>query len=184
MESGETVVEHQPNVPTIGSVPTIRVQTLIDAPAQACFDAARDVDLHVRSASATGERAVGGVTTGQLTLGDEVTWEARHLGVRQKLTARITRFDPPHLFEDVMVQGPFRSFRHVHEFRPSGPERDSTMLVDTVTFESPFGPLGWLADHLFLKRYLRRFLEQRARFLKQVLESGGRRYTDRRSVLR
>lgn len=63
-------------------MPSIRIETAIAAPPERCFDLARDIDAHVRSTAGTHERAVGGVTTGLMGLGDEVTWEAKHLGVR------------------------------------------------------------------------------------------------------
>jgi ligand-binding SRPBCC domain-containing protein len=149
-------------------MPTIRIATSIDAPPERCFDLARDVGAHVRSTASTGERAVGGVTEGLLALGDEVTWEARHLGVTQRLTARIARFERPTVFEDVMVRGAFASLRHVHEFVP----RDGgTTMVDTFTFESPLGPLGAIVDRLFLAGYMRRFLVSRAEELKRMAES-------------
>jgi ligand-binding SRPBCC domain-containing protein len=111
---------------------------------------------------------VGGVTDGLLELGDEVTWEARHLGVTQRLTARITRLDRPVVFEDVMVRGAFASLRHVHEFVP----RDGgTTMIDTFTFTSPLGPLGAIVDRLFLAGYMRRFLISRAHELKRMAES-------------
>src|SRR4051812_35969171 len=100
------------------SMPTIRIETSIDAPPERCFDLARDVAAHVRSTEGTGERAVGGVTRGLLELGDEVTWEARHLGVRQRLTVRISRLERPRVFEDVLVRGAFASLHHIHEFVP------------------------------------------------------------------
>jgi ligand-binding SRPBCC domain-containing protein len=149
-------------------VPTIRVATAIDAAPERCFDLARDVGAHLRSTASTGERAVGGVTDGLLELGDEVTWEARHLGVTQRLTARITRLDRPVVFEDVMVRGAFASLRHVHEFVP----RDGgTTMIDTFTFTSPLGPLGAIVDRLFLAGYMRRFLISRAHELKRMAES-------------
>jgi ligand-binding SRPBCC domain-containing protein len=111
---------------------------------------------------------VGGVTLGLLELGDEVTWEARHLGVRQRLTVRVSRLERPALFEDVMVRGAFASLRHVHEFVP----RDGgTTMVDTFTFASPLGPLGAIVDRVFLAGYMRRFLISRANELKQIAES-------------
>jgi hypothetical protein len=117
-------------------VSVVRVETLIEAPPQVCFDTARDVGLHARSAAATGERVVGGtaerLAEGLLGLGDEVTFEARHLGLRQRLTARITRFESPRLFVDEQVRGALRSFVHTHEFRPAGPWGDSTIMVDTL----------------------------------------------------
>jgi hypothetical protein len=53
----------------------IQIQIDIDAPLAVCFDVARSVDAHIESARTTGERAVGGVTSGLLNLGDEVTWQ-------------------------------------------------------------------------------------------------------------
>jgi len=149
-------------------MPTIRIATSIDAPPERCFDLARDVAAHVRSTAGTAERAVGGVTVGLLELGDEVTWEARHLGVRQRLTARILRLERPRLFEDVMVRGAFASLRHVHEFVP----RDGgTTMIDTFTFASPLGPIGAIVDRVFLTGYMRRFLTSRASELKRMAES-------------
>ena len=149
-------------------MPTIRIATEIDAPPERCFDLARDVSAHIRSTARTQERAVAGVTEGMLSLGDEVTWEARHLGVRQRLTARITRFERPVLFEDEMVPGAFASLRHLHEFLP---REGGTTMVDTFTFKSPLGALGALVDRLFLAGYLRRFLISRAAELKRMVES-------------
>jgi ligand-binding SRPBCC domain-containing protein len=149
-------------------MPTIRLATSIDAAPERCFDLARDVATHVRSTLGTDERAVGGVTVGLLGLGDEVTWEARHLGIRQRLTVRISRFERPRVFEDVMVRGSFASLRHVHEFVP----RDGgTTMIDTFTFASPFGPIGAIVDRVYLAGYMRRFLISRANELKRMAES-------------
>jgi ligand-binding SRPBCC domain-containing protein len=101
------------------------------------------------------------------TIRIEVTWEARHLGKRQRLTARISRLERPVLFEDVMVRGAFASLRHLHEFVP----RDGGTMIDTFAFESPLGPIGAIVDRVFLAGYLRRFLVSRATELKRMAES-------------
>jgi hypothetical protein len=44
-------------------------------------------------------------------------------------------------------------------------------MVDAVTYRSPAGPLGGIADLLVLSRYLRRLIEKRNAWLKQSLES-------------
>jgi len=151
------------------------VETPIAAPPAVCFDLARDVDLHTRSAAHTEERAVAVTTAGLLSLGDEVTWEARHLGRRWRLTARITVFEPPGRFVDEQVRGPFRSFAHTHDFQPAaagaaGAGGAATVMVDSFRYEAPLGPLGRLARALFLTRHLRRFLARRAAFLKEEAE--------------
>jgi ligand-binding SRPBCC domain-containing protein len=148
-------------------VPIIRIETLIQAPIERCFDLARDPELHARSLAQTGERVVSRTGSGLLRLGDLVTFEAVHLGIRQRLTAQIIRFDGPHLFEDRMVRGAFRCFSHRHAFEQTAA---GTLMTDTFAYRSPLGPLGALADRLFITRYLRRLLTARAAVLKQHAE--------------
>ena len=151
---------------------SFRIVTVIAAPIRVCFDLARDIDFHTRSMTHTGERAVAGRTSGLIGLGESVTWEARHLGVRQRLTSRITAFDRPTHFRDEMTAGAFRSFAHDHQFE----ERDGgTVMTNEVAFRSPFGPLGWLVDSLFMTGYLRRLLTGRCRAIKQEAEAVGGR---------
>jgi len=140
---------------------------MISAPIERCFDLARDIDFHTLSLEATGERAVAGRTTGLIEMGESVTWEARHLGVRQRLTVQITAFEPPHYFRDEMTKGAFRSFTHDHRFEQRD---DVTVMTDEVAFRSPFGPLGWIVDRMFLAGYLRRLLEGRCRAIKRAAE--------------
>jgi ligand-binding SRPBCC domain-containing protein len=148
----------------------IRLETVIAAPVERCFDLARDLDFHMRSLAYTGERAVAGRTSGLIELGESVTWEGRHFGVRQRLTSKITAMDRPRYFRDEMTAGAFAAFAHDHRFE----QRDGkTVMVDEILFRSPLGPLGWLVDFLVMKRYLRRLMEQRNRQLTTELESAG-----------
>jgi ligand-binding SRPBCC domain-containing protein len=149
-------------------VPRIVLTTMIHAPPERCFDLSRSVDLHLLSTRHTGERAVGAVTRGLLGLGDEVTWSARHFGIRQTLTSRMTAFDRPRHFRDSMVRGAFRRFDHDHFFEAHGEE---TEMRDEFDYASPLGPLGRLADVLVLERYLQRLLSTRNQEIKRVAES-------------
>lgn len=88
----------------------LRITTDIIAPIERCFDLARSVEAHVASAAWTRERVVAGRASGLFELGDEVTWEALHppgswVGVRQRLTSRVTRCERPWLLQDQMVRG-------------------------------------------------------------------------------
>ncbi len=151
------------------SMPKIIVRTRVNAPLEAVFDAARDIGLHCETARYTRERAVAGVTSGLIGLGQTVTFEAVHLGVRQRLTSRIVAFDAPHRFVDEMTRGAFQSLRHVHEFVANG--AGATLMIDTLTWVSPLGVLGIVADHLVLKRHLKRFLRRRNRCFKCIVEA-------------
>jgi ligand-binding SRPBCC domain-containing protein len=134
------------------------------------FDLSRSIDLHMDSATGTGERAIAGVTTGLIGLGEEVTWRARHFGVWQRLSVRISAFERPTHFADVMVRGAFRRMEHHHYFEPE-PSGSGTVMRDVFVYESPLGVLGKLADWLFLERYMRAFLVERNRVIKEVAES-------------
>lgn len=145
----------------------LRITTLIAAPVAICFDLARDVGAHVESAAGTGERVVGGRTSGLLELGEEVTWEGRHFGITQRLSSRITELRPPTFFQDRMTKGAFRFFEHDHHFEPRG---DGTLMTDVLRFQAPFGPVGWLAERMVLGPHLRRFLVSRGLVLKVMAE--------------
>ena len=149
-------------------MPVIRLSISIAAPPERVFDLARSIDAHQQSAEGTQERAVAGVTQGLIGMGDEVTWEARHFGIKQRLTVRITGFERPLRFQDVMVSGAFKSMKHDHEFVAQPP---GTLMEDRFEFESPFGILGGMVDRLFLCGYMRRFLMRRNQALKNMAES-------------
>jgi ligand-binding SRPBCC domain-containing protein len=150
----------------------IELALRIAAPRERVFDLARSIDAHVASTPGTDERPVareGGKTSGLMTLGDEVTWRARHLGVVQHLTSRIVAYDRPRHFRDSMVRGAFARFDHDHTFEEEG--RDATLMRDVFDFRSPLGPVGGAFDALYLDGYMRRLLMQRAQILKRLAES-------------
>ena len=148
-------------------VGTIRLITTVRATPQACFDLSRNIDLHVDSMSRSRERAIAGVTSGLIGAGQEVTWEAHHLGLRWRMTSRITEFEPPRRFVDEMVRGPFSRFRHEHLFEsdPSG-----TKMHDVVEYRTRGGPLSLVGDP-FAGWYLRRLMLARNEVIKARAES-------------
>jgi ligand-binding SRPBCC domain-containing protein len=146
----------------------IHLRTEINAPVERVFDLARSIDAHQATASSTQERAVAGVVFGLIGAGDEVTWEARHLGIRQRLRVRVTAFDRPRHFQDVMVTGAFRNMKHDHRFEM---HEGRTVMSDRFEFTSPLGILGNLVDRVFLTAYMRRFLQERNAVLKRLAES-------------
>jgi hypothetical protein len=91
-------------------VPVIELTTEVLAPIERMFDLSRSVELRMASTAHTGERAVAGVTSGLMTLGQEITWRARHFGIWQHLTSRITAFERPFHFRDSLVRGVFQRF--------------------------------------------------------------------------
>ncbi len=149
-------------------MPVIELTTEVLSPIERTFDLARSVDLHMASTENTGERAIAGVTSGLMAMGDEVTWRAKHFGIWQQFASRITAFEKPYHFRDSMVHGIFQRFDHDHFFEQRG---NITVMRDVLDFQSPLGILGRVADCLFLVRYLRSFLQTRNNIIKSVAES-------------
>lgn len=83
------------------------------------------------------------------------------LGVRLRWVADIVAFDPPAgdagrrtaRFIDVQASGPFASWQHEHLFEEIDAGR-RTRLIDRVTFAAPLGPLGRIAEALFIRRQI------------------------------
>ena len=149
-------------------MPVIEYRQFIKAPVELCFDLARSVDIHTKTTAKTKEMAVDGVTEGLLEEGDTVTWEAIHFGIKQRLKAKVTLMEKPNKFVDIMVKGAFHSFVHTHQFIE---EQEGTIMIDTFQYKSPFGPIGVLADKLFLEKYMRAFIVSRAKALKKIAEN-------------
>ncbi|MDQ0800213.1 SRPBCC family protein [Arthrobacter sp. SLBN-112] len=131
-------------------------------PVERLFDLARSIDAHVDSQRASGERAVAGVTSGLIGEGQEVTWRAWHFGIPLTMTSRVTHLDYPRSFTDKQVKGPFKAFRHVHEFEPTA---TGSVMIDRLEFTAPLGVLGRGVERLFLARYLERLIRGRGQFL-------------------
>jgi ligand-binding SRPBCC domain-containing protein len=148
-------------------VPELRLETIVAAPVEACFDLSLSVDAHTASMGPSGERAVAGVTSGLLRLDDTVTWRARHFGVPFRLTSKIVEYERPRRFVDEQQRGPFSYWWHEHTFHPL--ESGETSMIDVIRFRSPFGPLGRAVDRVLLGRYMERLIRQRNAWLVQAL---------------
>ncbi len=150
-------------------MPLIELELEIRATAEVVFDLCRSIELHIDSSTGTNEEAVAGKRSGLLELGEEVTWRATHLGVRQRLTSRMVHVDRPSSFRDIQVRGAFKRFEHEHRFIPT----PAGVLVRSLfEYESPWGWLGRVADRLIVERHMRRYLGERLEIIRRVAEGG------------
>jgi len=134
------------------------LERVIRAAPDAVFAASLDPALHVESMARYGETMVKAPDGGVFTEGSTVTWRARHFGVPFHLTSVVFDIDEPHRFCDRQIKGPFKKFLHEHAFVK---HPDGTLMRDTITLRSPFGPIGALVDELFMREYMRRLISER-----------------------
>lgn len=150
-------------------MPRIKLKTIINSNnIQMVFDLHRSIDLHELSASKTQEKAIAGKTSGLISLDETVTWKAKHFGIMQELTTKITGFNAPDFFVDEMIKGAFKSFRHEHHFKIND---NKVIVTDIFDYNSPFGLLGKIADVLFLRKYMTNFLKERNKIVKEFAET-------------
>jgi len=149
-------------------MPIIELQTEINASRDIVFDLSRSIDLHKISTKYTNEEAIAGKTSGLIGMNENVTWRAKHFGIYQTLTSKITQYDRPKFFTDEMVRGAFAEFKHEHHFRELN---GGTLMTDFFDYKSPLGIFGKLADKIFLKKYMTDLLTQRNRIVKEFAES-------------
>jgi ligand-binding SRPBCC domain-containing protein len=150
-------------------VTTVEVVTMIRAAPRTVFDLELDVDVHVASMAASGERATSSTGRPALGPGDEVTFRARHFGLTWRLTARVTECDRPRRFVDEQVRGPFRRLRHEHVFEPVA--EGMTRMTDRIDFDAPLGQVGAVVGRWVLAPHLSGLLRGRAAYVKELAES-------------
>ncbi|WP_316826428.1 SRPBCC family protein [Pedobacter miscanthi] len=153
-------------------MPTIILKTLINATVERCFDLSRNIDLHMQSMERSQEQAIAGKVNGLIDLNESVTWRAKHFGLYFEMTNKITALKYPTSFTDEMIKGPFKKLHHQHFFKTIGTQ---TEMTDVFEFKAPLGILGWLAEKLFLIRYMKLLLVERIEVIKRDAEGDKRR---------
>lgn len=136
--------------------------TRTSLPQATLFERSISIDTHLNSMAHSGERAVAGVTSGLIGLGEQVTWQARHFGLPFRMTSKITSMDAPNSFTDEQIRGPFKKFHHEHEFFE---EHGQTVMIDRIHFMAPWGALGWVAEKLVLGWYMPKLIRTRNAYL-------------------
>jgi ligand-binding SRPBCC domain-containing protein len=149
-------------------MPTVHLTTIIHAPIEKVFDAARSIDLHINSMQHTSEKAIAGRISGLIEEGETVTWQAKHLFATRIFTSKITALKFPLYFVDEMIEGDFKMLKHQHHFKSIN---EGTEMKDEFYYESPFGMIGKIFNSIFLTSYMKNLLVKRNNVLKIFIEN-------------
>lgn len=98
--------------------------------------------------------------------GTLIDYRIRIRGIPVKWRTEITRWDPPHLFEDTQLNGPYRQWIHQHRFYDEG---DGTRMEDTVDYRV-FG--GRLVNRLFVAPDVLKIFTYRNQVLQSIFGDG------------
>ena len=87
-------------------------------------------------------------------------------GFPMKWRTEITRWEPPHLFEDTQLSGPYKQWIHTHRFTEIEPGK--TLMEDEVRYRLPLEPLGDIANFL-IERQVAGIFEHRNKVVVDIL---------------
>ena len=87
---------------------------------------------------------------------------------KSRWVAEHTEYDRPRMFEDTMISGPFRSWRHRHIIEP---HRDGAILRDEIEYEMPIPIFGPLAAPLAVTPKIEKMFEYRHKVTKEWCEN-------------
>ena len=156
-------------------MPVIERTVDIQAPIGRVFAFATDARNHSLVAPPETKERLLDPGDNPLRLGSIVRFSARFGLVRWTLSSRITAFIAPDpakpvyaTFQDQQVRGPFSVWIHDHIYEATA--ASTTRVTDRFTYSAPLGPLGWIADQLWLTSTLSRFMEYFQEAEKRILE--------------
>ncbi len=104
--------------------------------------------------------------------GTLLDYRLRLFGIPFGWRTRIEVFEPDRRFVDTQLRGPYKLWRHLHEFAEVA---DGTSMLDRVDYDIPLGTLGDLMRKLFVARTAERIFDFRAQAIDKIL--GARKAT-------
>ncbi|MBI4905606.1 MAG: SRPBCC family protein [Acidobacteria bacterium] len=102
-------------------------------------------------------------------------YEYRWNGLPMRWRSLITDYEPPFLFVDLMVKGPYRFWRHKHTFHPT---EQGTLVTDEVDYTLPMGWIGRMAHRVSIATQLKDVFRYRQMTLNEWLAGGNAKWTE------
>ena len=103
----------------------------------------------------------------EMKVGTLIDYKIKLNGIPFRWQSVISKWEPPYLFEDKQLKGPYKIWIHEHKFEDKG---DSTLMTDTVHYLSPGGIFEFIPHNLIVKRKLEEILDFREKTLKSIFE--------------
>ena len=81
-----------------------------------------------------------------------IDYTVRVLGIPIRWRTLITKYQPPDIFIDQQLKGPYSLWHHTHTFEKIS--QNETLIKDIVVYTIPFGFIGRIVHFLYIKKDL------------------------------
>jgi len=89
-------------------------------------------------------------------------------GIPVSWKTKIVQVNELRSFTDFQLKGPYKLWRHYHEFIPNG---QGVLMKDTVAYKLPFGIIGDITHYLLVQKKLKQIFDYRNRVLELLFNS-------------
>lgn len=107
-----------------------------------------------------------------MQVGTLIDYRIRLFGLPFRWTTYIARYEPPRLFVDVQLRGPYSFWHHTHRFTADGD--GATIVEDEVLYLLPAGVVGKVVYALFIHRQLKEIFDYRAQVIAKLFAANVR----------
>ena len=98
--------------------------------------------------------------------GTLIDYTVNILGFPLRWRTLITKFDPPNIFVDQQLKGPYSLWHHTHKFKKINEKE--TLIQDVVVYSIPFSFIGSFVHSIYIKKDLDKIFSFRAEKIKEI----------------
>lgn len=107
------------------------------------------------------------MTTEKIQKDTIIEYRLNKYEIPMKWKSLISEWNPPYKFVDIQEYGPYKYWHHTHQFIPI---KNGTIIVDKVNYTLPLGPLGDIANFLFVKKDIQNIFNFRKKVLGNIFK--------------
>ena len=102
----------------------------------------------------------------KMEVGRLIDYNIYLMGIPIHWRTLITDYEPPNMFVDQQIKGPYAMWHHTHTFKKIND--NETLISDTVIYVVPFSFIGSIVHSIYIKRALDNIFYYRAEKIKEI----------------
>ena len=97
-----------------------------------------------------------------------IDYKIHLIGIPIHWRSLITDFNPPHMFVDQQIKGPYTMWHHTHTFQEV---KDGVEIRDRVVYSLPIGIFGRILNYYWIRKNLQNIFNYRKKVINKLFEN-------------